>query len=376
MIANIHILDLLIILGAIQGLIFAIYLWMKPLKNKKASLFLSIFICSFALNSLYFTSESVGLRGHFDVWSFLPFYCSLLIVSSFYFFVYFLVYPHRKFKAIQWLVLIPAILQILYHFVLMIWVLIDREDLLRHSNFVYMMSDIIDITVVVMTVLVLVFIIRMIHQYQHKLLDHFSEIEDFSLNWLKTLIYGMIAIFVLFMIPVLYEVSTDNRMVNIYYPLWISSSLMIYWIGYSTWMRNQKVISLEKDDVSKDKITLSDNTKIYHDRLQSIMIEDKAYLDQDLSLKSLAERLDISSGYLSQIINQYEQKNFFDFVNGHRVDEIKQKITDSTLDHLSLLGIAYESGFKSKSTFNLAFKKLAGMTPTAYKKQINLQKTS
>lgn len=106
------------------------------------------------------------------------------------------------------------------------------------------------------------------------------------------------------------------------------------------------------------------------------MTKDKAYLDQDLSLKSLAERLDISSGYLSQIINQYEEKNFFDFVNGHRVNEVKQKITDSAFDHLSLLGIAYESGFKSKSTFNLAFKKLSGMTPTAYKKQIKLKKTS
>lgn len=227
MIANIHILDLLIILGAIQGLIFAIYLWMKPLSNQKSSLFLSIFICSFALNSLYFTSESIGLRSHFDVWSFLPFYCSLLIVGSFYFFVFFLIHPHRKFKAANWLVLLPGILQIIYHFILMIWVLIDRDYLLSHSNFIYTMSDVIDIAVVIMTIVVLVFIIKMIHQYQHKLLDHFSEIEDFSLNWLKTLIYAMIAIFILFTIPVLYEVLTDHRMVNIYYPLWISSSLMI-----------------------------------------------------------------------------------------------------------------------------------------------------
>ena len=101
-----------------------------------------------------------------------------------------------------------------------------------------------------------------------------------------------------------------------------------------------------------------------------LMKEEKLFLDQELDLKSLADKLKLSSGYLSQIINKYEQKNFFDFINGYRVEEVKSKIPDPAYQHLSLLGIAFESGFKSKSTFNLAFKKHTGMTPSGFKKSL------
>ncbi len=373
---NVHLLDLLIILGAVQGIIFAIYLWFKPLKNKPASKFLSLFILSFALNSLYFTSESIGLRGHLDPWTFLPFYCSFLIITSFYYFVKYLVFPHKKFTKFDLLIFIPAILQVLYQCLFLIWSITDREGLLKFDYVVYTMSDIIDVGVIIMAVVFLLLILKMLHQYQNKLLDRFSEIEDFSLNWLKILIYSTIGLLILFMIPAAFEILTDHRMFNIYYPLWISSSILIYWIGYSTWIRNQKVVPEEAEELNSKDVSLSDNTKQYHEHLMRSMLDDKMYLKQDLSLKTLAKALGISSGYLSQIINQYEQKNFFEFVNSFRVEEVKKKILDAQYSHLSILGIAFESGFKSKSTFNLAFKKLEGITPTAFKKQNSNKKTS
>ncbi|MEL6256529.1 MAG: helix-turn-helix domain-containing protein [Bacteroidota bacterium] len=76
----------------------------------------------------------------------------------------------------------------------------------------------------------------------------------------------------------------------------------------------------------------------------------------------------LSNGYLSQIINQKEGKNFFDFINGYRVEEVKRNLADPNFDHFSILGIGLEAGFKSKSTFNAVFKKMTGHTPTAYKK--------
>ncbi len=82
MIEGINILDLIIILGAIQGLIFSIYLLINPLKNKKASNFLSIFILAFAANSIYYTLDTIGLRGQLNAWDFSFFYCPLLIIIS------------------------------------------------------------------------------------------------------------------------------------------------------------------------------------------------------------------------------------------------------------------------------------------------------
>jgi AraC-like DNA-binding protein len=75
---------------------------------------------------------------------------------------------------------------------------------------------------------------------------------------------------------------------------------------------------------------------------------------------------------LSQIINEYYQQNFFDFVNSYRIEAVKSKLQKPDYDAYSLLAIAYECGFGSKSSFNRIFKNITGQTPTQYKK--NLQK--
>jgi len=370
MLGNIHVLDLIIILGAVQGIGFAIYLWIKPLQTKRASFFLALFIFSFACNCLYFVSESIGWRKGPGLWSYAPLYCSLLILASFYAFIHFLINPHKRFTWTLFILFLPALFQQFYQFTCSILYLTNKEVLFNNQGLLYTMSDVIDLFVVILGVGFLVVIIMKLRVYENKLQTEYAEIEDFSLKWLYQLIVGIILVFVLFMVPVIYEITTDNRLVNIYYPLWISTSALIYWIAYSTLLRNQKPVQLLDNDANKtSNVKLSDKTKSYHEALLQLMVEHKPYLDQDINLHSLAQQLDLSSGYLSQIINQYEGKNFFDFVNSYRVLEVKHKIGHPDYDHLNLLGIAYDSGFKSKSTFNLAFKKLTGMTPSSFKKQ-------
>ena len=103
------------------------------------------------------------------------------------------------------------------------------------------------------------------------------------------------------------------------------------------------------------------------------MDSQKPYLDPDLTLNSLANLLDIPPHHLSQIINQFEEQNFNDFVNKYRVDEFIDRA--SQVSHLSFLGIALDSGFNSKSTFNTVFKKHKGATPSQFMK-FHLKKAS
>ena len=98
------------------------------------------------------------------------------------------------------------------------------------------------------------------------------------------------------------------------------------------------------------------------------MEEDAVYMDTELTLSVLAEKLTISPGYLSQIINEKENKNFFEFVNQYRIDAAKRKLMDADYNQYSIMGIALESGFSSKSTFNALFKKYTGQTPSSFKK--------
>jgi AraC-like DNA-binding protein len=78
----------------------------------------------------------------------------------------------------------------------------------------------------------------------------------------------------------------------------------------------------------------------------------------------------MNRGQLSQLINDGLGDNFYDFVNKYRVDEVKRLMTDPKAKNFNLLGIALEAGFKSKSTFNLIFKRFTGLTPSEYRKNL------
>jgi len=96
------------------------------------------------------------------------------------------------------------------------------------------------------------------------------------------------------------------------------------------------------------------------------MTNEKPYLDSELSLIKLAGLLYIPSHHLSQIINEQLGKNFFEFINEYRVEEVKLLMAKNKDRKYTLLSIAYDSGFNSKSTFNSIFKKYTGITPKQY----------
>jgi len=104
---------------------------------------------------------------------------------------------------------------------------------------------------------------------------------------------------------------------------------------------------------------------LYKNLIEQITKE-SYYTESSLSLNDLAQKLDISPNYLSQIINEKEEKNFFDFINAFRVAEFKRLIAVPTNQQYTLLALAYDCGFNSKSSFNRSFKKHTGFTPSQY----------
>jgi AraC-like DNA-binding protein len=98
------------------------------------------------------------------------------------------------------------------------------------------------------------------------------------------------------------------------------------------------------------------------------MQDEQPYLDPGLSLRGLADLVGIHPNKLSWLINQKMNKNFNEFVNHYRVEHFKRLAGDPDNAHISLIGLAYESGFNSKTVFNTYFKKETGRTPSAYLK--------
>ena len=102
--------------------------------------------------------------------------------------------------------------------------------------------------------------------------------------------------------------------------------------------------------------------------LEQRMKEEQLYLDNSLSLRALAVHLEVTTNKLSWLINEKTDKNFNEYLNTYRLQDFKTRALDPRNAHLTLLALAYESGFNSKSVFNTFFKKETGMTPRAWVK--------
>ena len=104
--------------------------------------------------------------------------------------------------------------------------------------------------------------------------------------------------------------------------------------------------------------------------LEEYMRAEKPYRDPDLTIVDVASKLNIPKHYITQIINEKMNKNFYHYINEYRINEVKRKIADKKFSGHSILRIAFDSGFNSKSSFNTVFKKLTNRTPSEYKKMV------
>jgi TolB-like protein/AraC-like DNA-binding protein len=120
----------------------------------------------------------------------------------------------------------------------------------------------------------------------------------------------------------------------------------------------------------KYKQVLLDTNEIkkYSKELEQIMIDYKLYLNPELSLKDLASYLELPANYVSQLLNLGFQKNFSEYVNNYRINEFKERILLQENKGLTIMAVAYDSGFNSKTVFNTFFKKIVGITPNTYLK--------
>jgi len=103
--------------------------------------------------------------------------------------------------------------------------------------------------------------------------------------------------------------------------------------------------------------------------LEKLMAKEKLYLQPELTISDLADKLKCSRHHLSQVLNDHLKCSYYDYINQLRVEEAKQLLKDPAYQQQKIASVAYDSGFNSLSTFNDVFKKITGSTPSQYKKQ-------
>jgi YesN/AraC family two-component response regulator len=108
----------------------------------------------------------------------------------------------------------------------------------------------------------------------------------------------------------------------------------------------------------------------YLQKLETYLQEEQPYLEPDLNLRQLADRINLHPNYLSQLLNERRGQNFNEYINSYRLETFKEKVADPANRNLTILALAYDSGFNSKTVFNTFFKKSMGMTPKQYWKEV------
>jgi AraC-like DNA-binding protein len=296
-----------------------------------------------------------------------------------YLYVLFSLRSDRRFTRIDMLHFAPFVLSYVYlsRFYLFYTTeqkaMIDRGELDDYSGF--MTLSLIAFFVSGFTYTIISY--RLLGRHQSMINENFAFRESINLNWLRYFIWG---IGIIFGGAITVEILRDGLGVDfgfnadlILYSLIILFILFLGFFGIrhqdvftGGYVNEERIVeSRTAGEYARSGLKEEDALK-YHRRLTELMKSEKPYLEPKLTLSTLAGELDISPNHLSQVINQYEGKNFFDFVNSYRVEEFMQRVADPANRNFSILAIAFDSGFNSKSSFNEVFKKITGKTPSKY----------
>jgi len=217
-----------------------------------------------------------------------------------------------------------------------------------------------------------------IKRYQQQAANTLSNFNPSIFKWLGIIMFAFILIWLTKAVLALTNFASFEMLL-------ISDALiviLIYLIALAQW-RNPTLFTIENSaddelaatsDPRKSNLasagTIDDKTReMLFDTLKEQFEREALYRDSKLTLAKLAELTGISSHHLSEVLNQYAGRNFNQFVNGYRVDEVCERLQSASTS--KVLDIALEAGFSSKSTFNTIFKKFTGVTPTQYRQQLN-----
>lgn len=231
---------------------------------------------------------------------------------------------------------------------------------------------------------------RALTTYQRSINHLFSETSRINMNWARYLINGYLLLNVFFLVvfPIMLRFPEYFHLLllinmaiaspYIYIATYKGVTQPTIWQTQAAVNKETTVEELKEAEV----IEASTNVKLVKEatparqdgrldglvtRITALMEEEKLYQETELTLHQLATRLNVPTYMVSQALNEGMKKNFYDLVNGYRVEEAKRLLLDSGNRNYTILSVGFEAGFNSKTTFNTVFKKFTGLTPTDFR---------
>jgi AraC-like DNA-binding protein len=222
----------------------------------------------------------------------------------------------------------------------------------------------------VQIVVYLILIFRTFLHYRREIRNHFADVKSISLNWLLFILMaftmmwltdftGSVAGWMKIGSPALFRILTLSSVaIN-----FIFATILVYRSMEQSWEQTGIV---EASKYTGSGLTEAESSG-YARKIRSVMESEKLYLDPEISLKELSDKTGITPRYVSQVINSKFNQNFFDFINQYRIEEAKRLMAGTVRKEITVLEVMYHVGFNSKSSFQAAFRKYTGTTPTEFR---------
>ena len=384
-----------------QGIIYSILLLIKAVKdNNKSNYWLSLFIF---LCSLYIAPWMLGFAGWYDnqpyrdILFYTPFQHLLLIGPIIFFYTQSLLNPNFEMSQRNWLHFIPSLLYVLY--IVSMWI---YDKFLFHGYYFYENGMDKDFdnwyqkAGLISMLIYFILTIRYYNLYRKLMFQVVSYADTILFKWIKTYLYAFL---IMLLLPIVFDIVTliKPELASYQGSWWffLFFSFVMNYIaiaGYSNPLiakipfkisvfdkqpvmllseyKNQfieEIIDVEHELFEENS---SPEINIWKQKIEKLLLENKLYQNPELTLNDIARKLETNAAIISRTINQGFQLNFNDFINQYRIEEVKNSFVNGEHKKSTLLGIAFDSGFNSKATFNRAFKKNTGLSPKKYLEKI------
>ncbi len=387
-------IQIILYLGAVQGILLSVFLF--SIKANRISnrllglltLFWGIIVATFALQSEGMYIQYPHLLRVFSQLLYLIFPLLYLQVK-------YLISEHNKFDRADLIHFIPWLIVILLNSDFYLSggaekLLLNQNETLYYNVLKIISDEVIAIQGVVYSILSL----KILSKYERKIKNYQSNIDKMILKVQYLGISLSLFAWIIGIVGVHLDLFNIDINLDLFIFVYLTLVVIIYIISFAAikspeifkldesqikvvFLKGQQNLSTGNGKPSNTEVTtktIEETTAISEDpmakeinnKLLEFIEKEKPYLNPELSLQELADKLEVKRHTLSSVINQKHNKNFYEFINQYRIEEVKSMLTNPENKHLKLISLAYDAGFNSKASFNRIFKQMTNMTPSQF----------